>query len=410
MVRMMSENLRGRFGHELGWRYRCLLLMPADQFDGIITGKRQLAGDEIVEGDAEGIDIGAGIARDRIGGLLRSHEGRCSRDRTHRLGPGRDGPFRRWLCGVLASLQRGGQRGGHLQSQIVDPDSCRRIEKQIRRLDVAMTKALLVCGFQATRRLENHHGGLVGLEPLARIEQLGGRGAVDPYLCGEMMPAIAAQFTNSDQIGVVDLGCREGLACEPGEEDRIGRTVGCQQLEHVRWLERRWLRQDNAPPRTVAQKFEHKVPAEPSRYAARQAAGTEDRPGSFAGENGPLDRGDFAWFGCRLDPGHGLGEHAGVELGDNRPRAIRLGDRELEQPFTPRATGREASGPEIDDPDRMPARGAFNQHLSALHRPGTASISHWRLMFPRGPRPWRARAMLARRPRAHAPPRAPARQ
>ena len=57
--------------------------MPADQLDGVITGKRQLAGDEIVEGDAEGINIGAGVAGYRIGGLLGSHEGRCSRDRTY---------------------------------------------------------------------------------------------------------------------------------------------------------------------------------------------------------------------------------------------------------------------------------------------------------------------------------------
>ena len=202
-----------------------------------------------------------------------------------------------------------------------------------------------MCGLQATRCLENHHGGLVRIEPLSRFEQPGGRGAVDPDLRGEMMPAIADQFTNSDQIGMVDLGSREGLACELGQEDGIGRPVGRQQFEHARRLERQGLRQDNPPSRTVPQKFAAQG-AHRAIAVCREAGGVDGgSTGKLRAENGPLDRIRLVFFGCHFDPCHRLGEHAGVELGDDGPRAIRLGDRELEQPVTPRATGREASGP-----------------------------------------------------------------
>ena len=168
-----------------------------------------------------------------------------------------------------ARLQGGGQGGSQLQSQIVDHDTSGGIETQVRGLDVAMEKALLVSLLQAARGVQDYDHGLVWLEPSAafraarpqRIRQIHSSARV-------VMPPVVADLTHGDEIRVPDLGGRECLPDEVGHEDRIGRAVGRQQLEHDWRFERQRLSKDNASARTLPQQSENNVPSQQTRNSA----------------------------------------------------------------------------------------------------------------------------------------------
>jgi len=179
----------------------------AKHLDEVLALEGRTAGEEVEEGGAKRIEVGA-----RAGGPAVGHLGR-------HIGGGAE---RLTLDGGAAGDQVGAGAGpvvGALgQAEVGHPHLALGVEHEIRRLDVPMYDAgVMGCPQGAAHLLQDLEGPL-GLEgPLAAqdgVEAL----AVD-VLHGEVVGAIGkARIVGLDDVGVAEPGGGSGLADEPVDE------------------------------------------------------------------------------------------------------------------------------------------------------------------------------------------------
>ena len=178
------------------------------------------------------------------------------------------------LAVSLTSMRRG-ERRGHLQAEIVDPDQSRGIDPQVRRLHVPVPESLPMRRLESASSLEDHHRGAAGLDLRRRVQDLVQRGPADPLDSSVVVAAVGVDLPDRDQVRMADLGGGEGLANVAGPEHGIPLSIGGEDLEDRGLVERDRPGQERPAAGTVAQKPEQDIAAEDPRDPARQPMRTK---------------------------------------------------------------------------------------------------------------------------------------
>ena len=197
---------------------RLVLENGVHQLHGGISGERVLAGEHLVQDDAEGEDVGAmvgGLAADLLGGHV---AGRAEND--SRLGVGENG--------VPGGDGRNGDELG--QAEIQDLDMAVAGQEDVRGLEVAMDHALVVGGGQAAGDLNGVVDGLPGSQR-AGVEPLAQRFALEQFDHDERRALVGPEIVDRDQIRVVQHPRRPGLLLEAPEAVRVAGKGGREHLD-----------------------------------------------------------------------------------------------------------------------------------------------------------------------------------
>ena len=185
-----------------------------------------MAGGELVEHDSKAEQVGAPVHLAALD-LLRRHVRHRADDRLlageHRPAVGGRRPAGR------VGLQLGEAEVEHLEAPILG-------EHQVRRLQVPVRDALLMCGRQRTAQGDADLEQLV-LGHALLGQQLIQRAPLDPLHGQDVQVADVLDREDRDDVGMVERRQGLGLALEAGQAFRVAGKVGGQDLEHDAALE-----------------------------------------------------------------------------------------------------------------------------------------------------------------------------
>ncbi len=198
---------RGRRGVHLGVENR--------MGGGAVKG--HLATQHLVAHDTQRIEIRAVVQR-LILDLLRAHVAGRAKDSTC---PGQ----RRRHTTTTERLD---------ETKVGQNYPTRRIDQNVRRLDVTVDKTALVGVIQRRADLRDDIHHLLRREGRVRANALHQRGALDEFHRDVMIVTLDTHVVNGDDIGLLEVGCRHCLLMEASDELSVARQVGGQHLEcHV---------------------------------------------------------------------------------------------------------------------------------------------------------------------------------
>jgi len=172
---------------------------------------RALAGEHLVEHDAEGVDVGARIGL--AGVLLGGHVVGGAHDD---IGPGE---------------AAGGTGGGAGEAEVGELGAPILGEEDIGGLDVAVDDALAVRELQGIANLAGDGEGLLGIES-GPAQDAAEVGAVHVFH-DEIEVALAglAEVVHGDDAAMLELGEGAGFALKAGEEIAVGGEFGGEELD-----------------------------------------------------------------------------------------------------------------------------------------------------------------------------------
>src|SRR5262249_28287870 len=141
---------------QLADRLRLLRLVREQFLGDALARERGPAGEQIVEGRPEAVNVGADVYRVAVERLLRRQVVGRADDRVAGVVLGR-------VLGRVA-VEAG-------QAEVEDLDRPRAVEQQVRRLDVAVDQPGAVDGLQAGRRLAGAVGSAGDVEPSVLLDE-----------------------------------------------------------------------------------------------------------------------------------------------------------------------------------------------------------------------------------------------
>ncbi len=237
----------------------------------VVAVEGALPVERLVEGDAEGELVGAGVgaaAEVLLGGHVerRAHDG--AGDREVDLEAGVGGGDRDVL---LDRLHRAGRAS---QAEVHDAGAAAAVDEHVLGLEVAVDDAGLVRGLQATPGLQED---LEDRPPVARSgEQPVREGAALDELEGEEdLTRVGADLVDLQHVGVGDLGHRLGLAEQAAVADglRPADDALVQQLDGDLAVEVGVVGGVDDPHAAGADRLEHRIAADLSRRLALPGRG-----------------------------------------------------------------------------------------------------------------------------------------
>ena len=112
-----------------------------------------------------------------------------------------------------------------------------RRHEDVGRLDVAVDDAVAVGEAEGGGDVGRDVGGALRQERAVAAQDVGQRAPVHVLHHHEVRAALTAEVEDADDVGVVEVGRRRGLAAEPLDEVRIGGVLGEQHLDRHRTVE-----------------------------------------------------------------------------------------------------------------------------------------------------------------------------
>ena len=215
---------RGQAGHEMLGRLGLLVeMLVRERADGD-GAERERAGDHLVEGDAEAVDVAARVER-LAGELLRAHVGRAAGD-VHVLGP------------VL--LVHGEAEVGELDDAVVG-------DHDVVGLHVAVDQAAFVPGVaESLGDLLDDVQRLVDRDALLAFQAGFQRFALDVGHCHVAVAVILADRVGLHEVDVAELGGGAGFVQER-RHALFGHILVGQHLQRDLAFQRNLLRQEHDP-------------------------------------------------------------------------------------------------------------------------------------------------------------------
>ncbi len=182
-----------------------------------VTEERGAPRHHLVQDDAEGIDVAAGVDTHTLG-LLRGEVRGRAHDR-----PG--------LGEALLGVHGAGD------PEVRDLDGALFGDEHIARLDVAVDHSVAMRVRQRPGDIGGDFGGPVGVQRSGRAQDRRQGPAVDELHDDEVGTAVLAPVEDGHDVGVRQVGCRLGLAAEAFHERPVHRQLGKEHLESDRAVE-----------------------------------------------------------------------------------------------------------------------------------------------------------------------------
>ena len=194
-----------------------------------LRGQRGLAGEEVVERRAQGVDVCAGIDGGGVFGLLGGHE----RGGAHRCAAARDtGCARvdrhtRHRIGLFEfRLRRAVRVVGLHQPEVRDLHQPLIVEQQVGGLHISVHHLVLVGIGEPARGVQRIRHGLLGRQRALALDDVRQRLAQHILHTEVVLVLLVADIVDLDDVVVRELRDREGLTHESREKRRAARELG----------------------------------------------------------------------------------------------------------------------------------------------------------------------------------------
>ena len=200
-------------GDELVERRRVVVHLPVGDAHRVVAGERRTPGDHLVHHDAERVEVAARVGLGALGLLRREVRRRAH----HRAG--------------LGEVRLGRRVEGPGDAEVGDLHRAVRADEDVRRLDVAVDEPGGVGEAEGGGDLAGDLGRLLRREVAVGAQDVGERAPVDVLHGDEVGRGVLAPVEHVDDVRVVEVGGRLGLAAEALDEVGVDGELGEQHLD-----------------------------------------------------------------------------------------------------------------------------------------------------------------------------------